>query len=89
MPWPGSDPTRCDRESILTDLAVGLRPVGPGLLVVDVQVLALLRPELAAVAAAVVGQHPLNGDAVGGEPEHRPAQHASGGPGGLVVVISA
>src|SRR5688572_28437243 len=68
------------------DLAVGLRPVGPGALGLDTQLGAGVAPGVGAVGRAVVGQHPLHGDAAGGEPGHRPAQHADGGGSGLVVV---
>jgi hypothetical protein len=37
----------------------------------DVQVLALLTPQVAAAAAAVVGQRALDGHTAGGEAEHR------------------
>jgi hypothetical protein len=68
------------------DLPVGLRPVGPGPLVSDTEIGAGLRPDAAAVAAAVVRQHPLDGDAAGGEPGHRAAQDSSCGGRELVVV---
>jgi hypothetical protein len=49
------------------DLAVGLRPIRPGRPGSDVELLAGLVPELAVVTAAVVGQDPLDDDAVVGE----------------------
>src|SRR4029450_3825231 len=42
------------------DLAVGLGPVGPGVLGGDAELLADLAPAVAAIAAAIVGQDPLD-----------------------------
>ena len=50
------------------DLAVSLGPIGPGPLVGDPELLADLAPLVAAVAAAVVGQHPLDDHPAVGEP---------------------
>ena len=50
------------------DLAVGLGAVGAGALGSDGQLLADLAPAVAAVAAAVVGQDPLDAHPAVGEP---------------------
>jgi hypothetical protein len=68
------------------DLAVGLGPVGAGALGGDAQLLAGLAPSVAAVAAAVVGQDPLDGDATGGEPGLGSGEEPDRGLAGLVRV---
>src|SRR5689334_16261133 len=50
------------------DLAVGLRPVGPGARVGDAELGAEVAPGVAAVAGAVVGQDTFDRDAVEREP---------------------
>src|SRR6478735_1685003 len=56
---------------VFTDLAVGLRPVGPSLLRCDPEFSASVTPEIRLVAAAVVGEHSLDGDTAVGEPGDR------------------
>ena len=65
-------------------LAVGLGPVGPGSLVLEVQDGADLTPGVRAVAGAVVRHHPLDVDAVLGVPGHGPTQDPDRS-GGLLV----
>src|SRR3954453_503763 len=83
---PGEGPAVGQGAVEALDLAVGLRPVGPGALGLDAQLGAGGAPGVGAVCRAVVAQHAFDGDAAGGEPGRRPAQHADGGGGGLVVV---
>lgn len=66
------------------NLAVGLRSVGPALLVNDAVFGEGLVEELAPVAEADVAEHPLHDDAPGPEPSLGPAPERSGG-GALLV----
>jgi hypothetical protein len=68
------------------DLAVGGWPVGPGPLVGHPLGGQQLPPGVAAVAGAVVGQDPLDGDPAFGEPGTRPGPEPAGGPGLLIRV---
>ena len=68
------------------DLAVGLGPVGPGLLHGDAELVAGGVPVAGAVAASVVGQDSFDADTALGIPGHGPGQDAGRGLGGLVVV---
>ena len=61
------------------DLAVGLGRVGPGVLVRDAGVLECLVEGFGPVAGAVVGQDPLDGDALAGEPGLGPGPEPGGG----------
>ncbi|RLK09719.1 DNA-binding SARP family transcriptional activator [Micromonospora sp. M71_S20] len=67
------------------DLAVGLGPVGAGLLGGDAEFGAGIAPGVGLVGGAVVGQHPLDDHTAGSEPGDRAAQCADGGGGFLVV----
>ena len=67
-------------------LAVGLRPVRTRPLRGDREGLAGVPPQVRAIGATVVGQHPLHGDAAIGKPRHSPMQDPDRGDGGLVVV---
>ncbi len=66
------------------DLPVGLWPVGPGLLRLDAQLFAGVAPQVRLVAAAVVGQDPLDGDTAVGEPGDRILEDVGRGLFGLV-----
>lgn len=68
------------------DLPVGLRPIGPGALVPDAELVAGVSPQVRAVRAAVVGQDPLNGHPACVEPLDGPNEDRGGGEGGFVVV---
>jgi hypothetical protein len=68
------------------DLPVRLRPVGPGLLRCDAEVGAGVAPQVRLVAAAVVGQHALDGDAAVGKPGHGVLEDLGRGFLGFVVV---
>ena len=67
------------------NLAVGLRAVWPGLLHGDAEIGAGVTPEVGFVAAAVVAEHALDGDATLGEPGNRVLEHVGRGFLGLVV----
>src|SRR5690606_6802248 len=81
----GPGPLVFEGEVEPLDLAVGLRPVRPRALVLDPGVSRGLAEVLGAVAGAVVGQHPLHGDVVSGEPRQRPCQERRGGVAAFVV----
>jgi hypothetical protein len=68
------------------DLAVGLGPVGPGLLRLDAEFGAGVAPGAGFVGWSVVAQHAFDGDAAGGEPSGGIAQDFDGGRGLLVIV---
>jgi len=68
------------------DLAVGLPPVEAGLLRGDAQLQPGVAPQVGLVAAAVVGETPLDGHATVGEPGDCVAQHLGRSLLGLVVV---
>lgn len=61
------------------DLAVGLWPVGAGLLGLDVQFPAGVSPEVRFVGRSVVGEDPLNCDATDGKPRHGTPEHSDCG----------
>jgi len=66
------------------DLAVGLRPVGPGPFRCDAKVCAGIAPGEGSVAAAVVGQDAFNAHAALGEPGDGVVQDVDGGVGLLI-----
>ena len=68
------------------DLAVGLRPIRSRALVLDAELVTGIPPQVRAVGAAVVGQHPLDGHTLPVEPLDGPHQHGRGCHGGFVVV---
>ena len=68
------------------DLAVGLGPVGPGPFGLDAELSAGVAPGVGAVAAAVVGEHPFDGDSVLGEPGNGASQDCDRGRGLFVGV---
>ena len=68
------------------DLAVGLWTVGLGLLGCDAQLGAGVAPQVGLVAAAVVADHALDGDAAISEPGDRVLEDGDRGLFGLVVV---
>lgn len=66
------------------DLAVGLRPPGPGPAGADAQVAAGVPPGVLAVGPGIVGQDPFDADAQGREVGRGPGQEGRAGRGGLV-----
>jgi hypothetical protein len=66
------------------DLSVGLGAVGP--LRCDAEVGTGLASQVRPIAAAVVGEHAVDGDAALGEPGHRMAQDLGGGLLGFVIM---
>ncbi len=65
-------------------LAVGLRPPRAGVVRADAQPGAGGAPGGLGVGPGVVGQHPLHGHPVGGEPGHRAGEEACAGAGFLI-----
>ena len=68
------------------DLAVCLRPVGAGKAGLHIEFGAGPLPEFRAVAAAVVGRDPFDGDTTSSEPVDCTLEHPSGCDSGFVIV---